>query len=446
LRKLAKLSKNYWVKSAFFTIAQRLSVPLFGVGSFLILIRSLNEEEMGTWVLFINITTIIEVVRNGLVKGAIVRFYNISSEKYLVEIKTASLIINIAYTIITLLFLMLGARLLSLWLNTPHMEYMFYFYSITAILFIPFSHFEFIQNSNMKFKGIFYSYATKQGCFFLLIAFGIILLQESFSVIHLVIFQSIGMMMGTVISYFSSRKYLSNTFIIRREWISKLWHFGKYGLLTNLSNSFLTTTDHLLIGGIVSTSSVATYNAAMRITNFLVMPSIAIADIIYPKSVKAQTITGLQEVKNLYEKAVGATLVPIIPIFFFILAFPDIIIELLAGARYLDSIPILRITVFEIIILPFLIQFGIVMNSINNPRLNFYFVLSLSCFNLLTNIFFVLQFGIIGAAFATLLSYFIGLITTQIILNRLIGSSLKNIIINMLMFYLRILSSIKNIF
>ena len=78
---MRNIRHNYWIKSGFFTIAQRLSVPLFGVGSFLILIRSLSEEQMGVWALFLNVVTTLEVARNGLIKGAIVKYMNSSKEE-----------------------------------------------------------------------------------------------------------------------------------------------------------------------------------------------------------------------------------------------------------------------------------------------------------------------------------------------------------------------------
>nr|WKN35503.1 flippase [Tunicatimonas sp. TK19036] len=432
---MQKLKNNYWVTSAFFTIAQRLSVPLFGVGSFLILIRTLDEQEMGSWVLFLNITTIIEVVRNGLVKGATVKFINSASEKDHNAIKSASLVINIIYTVATLGILLVGAKAISTFLNTPQLVTMFYYYSISAAIFIPFSHLEFIQQSNMRFNGIFYSYFSKQGIFFILIVVGVLFFPDTLNVADLVLLQAAGLLIGTIVAYMTSRTLLTHTFEVSKTWITDLWQFGKYGLYTNFSNSILTTTDQLLLGNIVSTASVAIYNAALRITNIFIIPSVAVADILYPKSVKAHESQGTQEVKNLYEKAVGANLVPIIPMLLVILIFPELIIRLLAGERYIEAVSVLRVSILGILVLPFLKQFGTVMNAIDKPQYNFYFVLALSCFNLIGNYLFITKMGIIGAAYATLLTYIIGFIACQIILKQLVASTLMGVISRMLVFY-----------
>ena len=440
---MRNLRHNYWFKSGFFTIGQRLSVPLFGVGTFLILIRSLSEEEMGAWALFLNIITVFEVARNGLVKGAIIRYFNGFKEEQ-EKIKAASFVINTIYTVASTALLVGFAHLISQWLNTSSLIEMLYLYSISALIMLPFSHFEYVQQSNMNFKGVFYSYFAKQGLFFLIIFICAFFFEETLNPWNLVLFQSIALLFATFISYKYTAQYLSKTMDISKEWVKKLWNFGKFGFYTNLSNSGLTSTDHFLIGGLVSTASVAIYNASARITNIFIIPSVAIADILYPKSVQAQNETGTDGVRDLYEKAVGATLVPMIPVLLFISVFPELIINILAGSKYLEAVPILQVAIFGILLLPFLKQFGTVMNTIDKPHYNFYFVISLAITNLASNYFFITKLGIIGAAYGTLFSYAIGCIASQMILKKLINASFLNVIRNMVQFYLKAFQIIKS--
>lgn len=420
---MPRIKDNYWVKSGFYTIAQRLSIPVFGVGSFLIIIRSLTEAEMGAWVLFLSIVTAIEVARNGLVKAALVRYYNTDKFEQRTAVKSAAFFINIVYTILTSLSLFLASEAIATVLNSSFLTYMLQIYCLSSILMIAFTHFEYVQQANMQFKGIFYSYFTKQGSFFMII-FGLIMLIEiDLTPSELVIIHAISIFLGALTSWKHAHHLLSYHFKFTRSYNIKLWHFGKFGFLTNVSNSALTTTDHLMIGGMLSSASVATYSVAARITNLFVIPSVAIADILYPKTVHAEANEGNKGVKTLYENAVGATLVPMLPILIFVLCFPEQLISLLAGEKYIDASPVLRITIFGIILLPFLKQFGTVMNAINRPNYNFYFVLSLSVFNLITNFYLVPLLGITGAAVATLGSYFVGFIASQLILNKLLAIS-----------------------
>lgn len=440
---MRNLKHNYWFKSGFFTIGQRLSVPLFGVGSFLILIRTLTEEEMGAWALFLNIITIFEVARNGLVKGAIIRYFNGFKEEQ-ETIKASAFVVNALYTVISTALLMAFASYIASWLNTPSLQNMLYLYSFSALVMLPFSHFEYIQQSNMNFKGVFYSYFAKQGIFFLLVFICPFYDTNFLDPIFLVLFQTLAILIATLISLKFTLPFLNKSFNISKKWIRKLWNFGKYGFYTNLSNSGLTSTDHFLIGGIVSTASVAIYNASARITNIFIIPSVAIADILYPKSVAAQTEKGVEEVKDLYEKAVGATLVPMIPLLILIALIPEFIIKILAGAKYVEAAPILQVAILGILILPFLKQFGTIMNTLDKPHYNFYFVIILAIVNLASNFIFIHEYGIIGAAYGTLLSYFIGFIISQIILKRLINSSVLKVFQNTLYFYKKASQIIKS--
>lgn len=440
---MRNLKHNYWFKSGFFTIGQRLSVPFFGVGSFLILIRTLSEEEMGAWALFLNIITIFEVARNGLIKGAIIRYFNGFREEQ-ESIKASSFVVNTIYTVLSTGLLLLIANHTATWLNTPALENMLYLYSINALLMLPFSHFEYVQQSNMNFKGVFYSYFAKQGIFFLLVLVWSFFVSDILNPWFLVLFQSLAILLATIISLRFTLPFLNKSFKVSKKWVSKLWDFGKYGFYTNLSNSGLTSTDHFLIGGIVSTASVAIYNASARITNIFILPSVAIADILYPKSVAALTENGTEEVKDLYEKAVGATLVPMLPVMIIIFLFPEPLINILAGEKYIEAAPILQIAILGILILPFLKQFGTIMNTIDKPHYNFYFVLTLAILNLLSNYLLIHQFGIIGAAYGTFFSYFIGFIMSQLILKKLINSSILTVFKNTLFFYRKAFQIIKS--
>src|SRR6266404_3543077 len=71
---------SYWIRSAFYAILQRFSITLFGMINFIILIRSLSKAQMGTWALFLVITSIFEITKSGLLKNAHIRFVSTSGE------------------------------------------------------------------------------------------------------------------------------------------------------------------------------------------------------------------------------------------------------------------------------------------------------------------------------------------------------------------------------
>jgi len=67
---LAKIFKN----NNFLSLANNGLVAVFGFFSFILLVRSLETNEFGEWVLFITSLNFLDMLRFGITRTAIVRF------------------------------------------------------------------------------------------------------------------------------------------------------------------------------------------------------------------------------------------------------------------------------------------------------------------------------------------------------------------------------------
>src|ERR1700748_1583577 len=101
------LKGSYWVSSGFYSLGARLCTLFFGFGSFYFLVRNMPQAEYGTWALFLTITTIIETSRNGLIQNALIKLIYTATPENIDKIVTASWMINIAYSIIIFVVLVL---------------------------------------------------------------------------------------------------------------------------------------------------------------------------------------------------------------------------------------------------------------------------------------------------------------------------------------------------
>jgi lipopolysaccharide exporter len=98
---LKKYLSSYWIRSAFYSILQRFSTTLFGLINFVVLIRTLSKPQMGTWALFLIVTTIFEITKGSLLKNAHIRYVSTSSDKTeRAAVASASLLINVSITVI----------------------------------------------------------------------------------------------------------------------------------------------------------------------------------------------------------------------------------------------------------------------------------------------------------------------------------------------------------
>ncbi|MBK8141705.1 MAG: hypothetical protein IPK57_12390 [Chitinophagaceae bacterium] len=102
---MKKYFTSYWFRSAFYSFLQRFSITIFGLISLMLLLRFLTESQLGTWALFLAVTTIFETTKSGLLKNAHIKYVSSSfdaSEKSAVA--STSLIINAVISILFLAF------------------------------------------------------------------------------------------------------------------------------------------------------------------------------------------------------------------------------------------------------------------------------------------------------------------------------------------------------
>lgn len=426
---MTKINKDsYWFKSGLYTFLERGGALIFGFGSFFFLVRVLSREDFGVWALFLTITSVIEAARNGLIQNAQVRFLITAKKKdEKARISTASLILNVILTVLSVLIMLLFARTAGEMWETPVLAPMFHIYALTTVLLIPFSQFNFIQQANLNFKGIFYSNFIRQSFLFIYI-FTAFWFEYKISLILLSWVLAIAAAFAAFISFLFAREHM--VFAKKPDWmyVKKLFHFGKYVFGTNVSSIFYKSIDQMMLGSFISTGSVAIYNTAVRISNLVEVPTTSVASIVFPQSARKMKSEGKEAVKDLYEKSVAVILALIIPAMAFILIFPEFVILIVAGDKYLDTADILRVTILFSLFIPFQRQFGTVMDSSGKPKWNFFFMLSGAVLNVVFNYFFIMNMGIIGAAYGSLSSYILIFIVNQIILYKYLKVRTFNII------------------
>jgi len=219
--------------------------------------------------------------------------------------------------------------------------------------------------------------------------------------------QSICALAGAAVSFFFARSYLFIDTKIDWTWVTKLFHYGKYVFGTNISSSFFKTSDQMILGWLLGPIAVGGYNAAARVSNFFEVPVTSIAAIVFPQSARRIHEQGPSAAKHLYEKSVAVMLAIILPAILFVVLFPKFVLLVLADRKYLSVALVLQLIVLQSLFLPFLRQFGTILDSVGKPHINFYFILANALLNIIVNYFMIKLFGLEGAAFGSLAVYII---------------------------------------
>lgn len=416
---------KYWINSAKYTSIQKCSVLFTGVITFMILARVLGPIGFGVWGLFILISSITETARLALIKNAYIRFINQYKKEEHSSLQSGVFVLNLIFTLLLVVGFYFTADWIEGVLSAKGLALIIKWYSLALVISLFFSHFETTLTAAMNFKAICYMYCFRQILMLLLIV-SFLLIGVEINPVYLIWMYIASIATGAVIGYFFVRSSISLSITINKIWLGRIWHFGKYVFGNNIFSQLFRSTDNFLISSFFGVTSSALYNASLRISNLIDMPSTVLADILFPK-VAQYNNTDKSSVKYMYERAVGATLIFSIPALLFLVLFPEFILKVLAGNAFLEAAPVLRITAVFCIFLPFLRQFGTVLDATGNPQLNF----KVMCFgffiNLGLNIAGIYLFGFIGAAIGTLTTYFLLFLSSQVLLNKMFGITLKGV-------------------
>ena len=427
-------NRAYWLKSAFFTLFEKGSVFIFGFGSTFILFRALTLQQFGTWELFLALVSFVEVGRVGLLQNALVKYLATSEQQEYGVISTASLVLNIILSALSVLLIVSIAYPLSVYWDAPEIAVLLPIYAITTTLLIPFFQFNFIQQGNFDFKGIFWSNFVRQFLFFSYVCFMYVSGRE-ITLVGLASWQVVTAAVGALTAFIFGRKYLRFSRQLDWRWVRRLFAFGKYVFGTNLSTMLYKSIDKIMLGTLLTPAAVALYGTAIRITNLADVPTNSIAAIVFPQSAKQMKERGADAIGRLYERSVGAILAFLLPFLLVILIFPEFVIVTIASEKYLGAVPLLRLTILYGLFMPFAVQFGTVLDSIGRPRVNFYFTLLSALMNVVFNYLFITTYGVVGAAYGTLLTYGLMFVVMQTVLRRTMGVQFWRAFPNALMFY-----------
>ncbi len=422
-----KSGSSFWIHSVFFTLLNRFSLIVFGVVGYIILAKKVfpTAKEMGIWALFIGIIALIETIKQGLLRNPMIKF--LSEPEYVNnrnKIQSASLITNILFSLICLFFIFFGGHIFVKWLNTPELYPLVQWGVLLIILLIPFNHFEVLLQAHFKFRPIFYGYFFRQGIFLSCVIILLIYDKPSLTLINLVKLQILALACGTVVLLYFAKGYFYRRFDTEKKTMLRMFHFGKYIFGTNVFSAFGRSADQFITAGLISADVVAYYNVVARINNMMDVPSLAVADVLFPKNVEAMANSGEEKVKYYFERMVGTIISILLPISLLIFIMPHLFIMILAGSKYYPAIPILQIVILFSFLRPFSYQFGATMDAIGKPKINFWVNLISMCLNYGCMYIGLRLTGWMGAAYGAVVSAILSFLIMYAVLNKTIGVNL----------------------
>lgn len=365
-----------------------------------------------------------EMIKQGLLRNPMVRFMGMqeyADKKYVVQ--SVGLLINIVISLLAIFLILFFNSGITGFLNTPELQPLFYWSILFILLLIPFNHLEVVMQSQMQFQPMFQVYFLRQGSFFAAIFLLWFFKKDWLTIPTVVILQIISLFLGVILLWLKSRAYHLKKFHYEAKTLKEMLHFGKYIFGTNLFASVSRSLDRFVTANaipdaVIRNNYISYYDATQRVNMLLDVPSLAIADVLFPKNVQASEEDGMGKVKYYFERMCGVLLAIIIPFSLFIFIFPKFIILVLSGSQYYPAAPILQMTILFSMVRPLSYQFGSTLDAIGKPKVNFLVNLGMLSFNLVFSYFFLSHFGGIGAAYSTMLTYTVAGIAMYLVMRR----------------------------
>ncbi|SEP14541.1 Membrane protein involved in the export of O-antigen and teichoic acid [Halorientalis persicus] len=186
-----------------------------------------------------------------------------------------------------------------------------------------------------------------------------------------------------------------------------LFDYSKYAVVSSIGGYFYSWMDVAIIGLFLTQSDVGVYEIAWRVTTVVMLFSSSIATTIFPQVSQWDAGDATERIESLLSEAISPALFVAIPAFFGVVILSKEILGLVFGAEYTAGWLVLIILMGEKVIQSVHIILGRSLQGINRPDLAAKAGVISMVLNFALNVVLVFEYGLIGAAVATVLSFIV---------------------------------------
>jgi O-antigen/teichoic acid export membrane protein len=200
--------------------------------------------------------------------------------------------------------------------------------------------------------------------------------------------------------------------------LKDLMKFSFPVMITGMVSMLMGYIDTICVTLFRGMEEVGLYQAALPTSQIMVYLSTALLAILFPVIAEMWARKKYSSVSGGMVILIKFMLIVVLPVATVFVAFPETVLAILFGAKYVAAASALQILSISFVFYTMGTILTTIANSIGKPIINAKTIAVSSLLNLFLNIMLVPSFGIIGAAFSTLISYFIYFSMTKILLDR----------------------------
>ncbi len=375
----------------------------FGLG------RYLGPELYGTFGIIISLLTICRVlVESGTMRA--VSKYTAERKELAVGIKNQTMKIQIIFALIIFVFLFTLAPLIANLLKdstlTPYIRFIAFFIPISSLYAVYFGLLNGMRAFGKQAKISIIYEAIKVLAVFILVFLGF----KVWGAIG-------GYLMASVVSLIMAYHYWiskdrEDTRVRSNFEMSKIIKFAAPVILSSLAFSLVMSLDLFFVKAILREKAQAGfYTSAAALSKVPYFIFLALGETLFPSIAKSTSNKGNEELTKRYiNQSLRYALILLVPCAFIISATSRDLISLVYTGRYLAAASPLSILIFGLTFLSLFIILTTVITASGKPRISLAMVVALLLVDILLNRTLVPIYGLIGAAIATTITGFMGVL------------------------------------
>lgn len=254
----------------------------------------------------------------------------------------------------------------------------------------------------------------------------VVLLYFGLGILSPVIGYAIGSFVSFLVMFFLSRKYWF-VFSFRKYslilMIKKLFLFGIPLMFGGFGNLIINQLDVLLITLFMTLTDVGVYNVVLPTAMMFLIFGTSVSTILFPMFSELYSKKSFIKIKEGISLIYKYLFVFFIPFFLAFFAFADVFLVTAFGETYFSGVLPFRLLLIGVLFFMFVVLNNTILNATGNPNFVMKSFLFVALFNAVFNILLIPHFGLLGAAFTTMLSYFLLLLFSLYKLHKLFNIS-----------------------
>lgn len=412
-----------FTKNTLITFITRIMTVVFGILIMVIIARVLGPEEQGIYSLAVLLPTTL-IIFTGLGVNISSIFY-IGRKKYNPQEVFGS---NVFFNVFLSAFTVLIGFIIIFFFSGQIFPGVEKRYLFLTLLLIPFNlFFDLISSILLGLQRIKeYNYISFLQSFLFLLMVAIFVLGFKFGIKVVILAQIFSFIFAGIILFFITLKTTGGLMLrLNKNYFKDVISYGLKNYLGGVLSLLHYRIDQILINIFINPVAVGFYYVAVKLAEGIWLISQSAATVLFPK-VAAETDG--QKLKDFTPLVCRNILFITFLISVVLFIFSNWVIVFFYSKDFLDSVRPFQILLVGTL---FISGWRILANDIaaqGRPMLNTYIIGFSVLFNLVLNVFLIPKWGIEGAAFATVISYFLLFLITIFLYARLSGNKIINII------------------